>query len=363
MRERDQQDFATPEHPARRGRLGIFDYTLLIITLLLLGVLIVVAGPPLLSAVQASAANAAVAVGVAGVAPENAAAPADEAGHRTAYNDPVEHRRYLLRLVNEARAGVGAAPLVLNAQLNAAARRHSEDMAARETLDHSSGDGSDLAVRLADEGYYWLEITQTIFYIGELDPNLAFSQWHGMEESRPKLLATKFEQVGIAYSQSARGLYYYTIVLAKPEALTAPGADINNPGAVTQEDQTFIILDLLNQNRLSQGMDTLTIDALLTEAAMRHALDMAAMDSMSHEGSDGSLPMDRVTATGYLWGYVGENVLVRANLHAPAAFNQWWNSPSHYEAMMSPRFTEIGIAWATSDSGLVYYAMELGVPR
>lgn len=353
----------TAEKNPQRGLTG-FDYLLLLATLALFLVLVVVAGPPLLTALAQEQPPAAANQSAAQADAQSGEGIAEGTQHRTAYNDPAQHRRFVLSLVNEAREAANVPPLELFAPLTYAAQRHSDDMAEHEFLHHTGSDGSDLAVRLADEGYIWLEITETIFYIDELDPYLVFEQWFAMFESRQEMLSPQFSQVGIAYRQSpTSGLFYYTIVLAKPEALTAPGADINNPGAPTQEDQAAIILYLLNQNRLSQGMDELKINPLLTEAALIHAQDMALRDSMGHEGSDGSLPMDRVTRVGYLWNYVGENVLVRAGLHASAAFNQWWNSPSHYETMMSPVFSEIGIAYAVSSTGLYYYAMELGDPR
>ncbi len=87
------------------------------------------------------------------------------------------------------------------------------------------------------------------------------------------------------------------------------------------------------------------------------------MDQMTHDGSDGSQPADRITKTGYVWSTVGENVLQRWDVNAAGAYDQWWNSPPHHQNMMNPVFTEIGLAYARSASGKYFYTMELGTPQ
>jgi uncharacterized protein YkwD len=58
----------------------------------------------------------------------------------------------------------------------------------------------------------------------------------------------------------------------------------------------------------------------------------------------------------------GENVLMRWDMSADGAFDQWWNSPPHHENMMNPEFTEIGVAFTQSEDGAYFYTMVLGRP-
>ena len=81
----------------------------------------------------------------------------------------------------------------------------------------------------------------------------------------------------------------------------------------------------------------------LARAAHHHAKDMAARDFLAHRGSDGSEVDTRVTAVGYAWQTVGENV------SAGYATSQqtvlvWLESGDHCANMMDPSFTEIGAA-------------------
>jgi len=145
-----------------------------------------------------------------------------------------------------------------------------------------------------------------------------------------------------------------TAIAAQPTAALAIDA--------SQLEQAQAILALVNADRARAGLNPLTLNPLLLEAARIQSLDMAQGDFMSHDGSDGSDVSQRVTRVGYTWGLVGENVLQRWDVNADEAYQQWWNSPPHQENMLTPDFTEIGIAYDTATSGRVYYAMVLGTP-
>lgn len=126
-----------------------------------------------------------------------------------------------------------------------------------------------------------------------------------------------------------------------------------------QDAQAWEILTLVNRARNDLGISGLLMSIELVQAAQRHSDDMALEDFLGHQGSDGSWPAGRVSAAGYNWIQVGENVLYRFDLNAQAAFDQWWNSSGHRENMLNPDYVEIGIAWARSASGKYYYTMVL----
>lgn len=87
----------------------------------------------------------------------------------------------------------------------------------------------------------------------------------------------------------------------------------------------------------------------LTDAANRHSSDMAAKNFLSHTGSDGSEPADRVIQAGYPSGGLSEIIGLStggALGDAITARNiDWWlTSASHCEAIMMPEASEIGAA-------------------
>lgn len=91
-------------------------------------------------------------------------------------------------------------------------------------------------------------------------------------------------------------------------------------------------------------------NALLRRAAEAHAQDMLSHDYFAHQGYDGTTPAQRVTATGYRYQLVGENIASGPET-AAEALDGWLASPGHCENIMDPRFSESGIAYAANSSG------------
>jgi uncharacterized protein YkwD len=105
-------------------------------------------------------------------------------------------------------------------------------------------------------------------------------------------------------------------------------------------------------------------NALLRRAAEVHAQDMISHDYFAHSGYDGSTPAQRVTATGYRYQIVGENIASGPDSAAEAA-DGWLASPAHCENIMDPRFSDSGIAYAATASGTphIYWVQEFAAPH
>lgn len=105
------------------------------------------------------------------------------------------------------------------------------------------------------------------------------------------------------------------------------------------------IINLVNQERKKNGLSPLISVDSLNVAARRHSEDMAKNDFMSHTGSDGSSPWDRMLDAGYYLTTGGENVA--AGYSTPAAvFVGWMNSAGHRDSMLNPGFCDIGAGYA-----------------
>ena len=96
---------------------------------------------------------------------------------------------------------------------------------------------------------------------------------------------------------------------------------------------------------------------LLENAAIRHANDMSSKNFFSHTGSDGSSMSQRVTAAGYNWSYVSENI-AWGYTSLPAVINGWVNSAGHCKNMMSANTTELGASRVGN-----YWVQDFGKPR
>ena len=89
----------------------------------------------------------------------------------------------------------------------------------------------------------------------------------------------------------------------------------------------------------------LTYHALLEQAAQAHAADMANRNYFSHTSQDGRSFSQRISATGYSWRTVGENIA--AGYATPeSVVDGWLKSPGHCANIMNPAFREIGIGYA-----------------
>lgn len=117
------------------------------------------------------------------------------------------------------------------------------------------------------------------------------------------------------------------------------------------------LLELVNAARSEARMcgDThyaaaapLTYSCTLEEAAQAHSSDMATYNFFSHTGSDGLSVGARVTATGYPWSIVGENIA--AGYSSPSAVMAGWlDSPGHCANIMRDSFSEFGTARVAGD--------------
>lgn len=121
------------------------------------------------------------------------------------------------------------------------------------------------------------------------------------------------------------------------------------------------LVALINQARSDAKLAPLTINAQLTAAAQAHSLDMACGNFLSHTGSDGSWIGDRLSVAGYNT-YTYEEILA---IGAPQdAMSQWRDSPLHWETVLTPSMTEIGVGYvyaAASQFG-GYFTVDFASP-
>jgi uncharacterized protein YkwD/uncharacterized protein YraI len=121
----------------------------------------------------------------------------------------------VLALVNQARAAAGLGPLNLDGALNAAAQRHSADMAAHNFLGHTGSDGSDPGRRAGEAGYGWSMIGENAAQRWDVNAQGVFDQWMGSSGHRDNILRAEYTDMGLAYAAAANGAVYYTMVLGR----------------------------------------------------------------------------------------------------------------------------------------------------
>lgn len=101
--------------------------------------------------------------------------------------------------------------------------------------------------------------------------------------------------------------------------------------------------DLINQYRREKGLKPLALNPLLSEAAKVHSRDLAKWDRISHYGSDGSNPWDRVKRTGYPAKVAAENVGT-GQIDFGEVLKGWKDSPGHNKNLLLADANEMGLA-------------------
>lgn len=103
----------------------------------------------------------------------------------------------------------------------------------------------------------------------------------------------------------------------------------------------------------------------LTQAAVVHSDDMVAGNFFSHTGSNGSSVGDRVTAAGYSWRSVGENIAAGQPTVA-VVVDGWMKSDGHCANLMNAAFRDIGVACVAGNANTTYrtyWTQDFGTPR
>ncbi|MCK5549712.1 MAG: CAP domain-containing protein [Hyphomicrobiaceae bacterium] len=120
-------------------------------------------------------------------------------------------------------------------------------------------------------------------------------------------------------------------------------------GALSDRDYSSTALsidkarDIINQYRRDKDLKPLKINAELTAAAKSHSRDLAKWDRISHYGSDGSNPWDRVKRTGYRARLAAENVGT-GQVDFNEVMRGWRESPGHNKNLLLADATHMGIA-------------------
>jgi len=135
------------------------------------------------------------------------------------------------------------------------------------------------------------------------------------------------------------------LVVAPPEAdsdttrplpLGPPVGDLA-PDATAEQR----MLDLLNGERTTSGLQPLVADERLRQVARQHSLEMFQRDYFSHTSPTSGSPFDRMHAAGISFVVAGENLAFAPNVDI--AHRGLVNSPGHRANILRPEFGRVGI--------------------
>ncbi|MEV6518062.1 CAP domain-containing protein [Micromonospora chalcea] len=119
----------------------------------------------------------------------------------------------VVTLVNQERAKAGCKALTVNAKLNLAAQRHSQDQADHKKMDHNGSDGSKPWDRVKRAGYNYSMVGENVAW-GYQSAAEVMDGWMKSEGHRKNILNCGYTQIGMGLARSNGP--YWTQVFGTP---------------------------------------------------------------------------------------------------------------------------------------------------
>ncbi|CAK0810259.1 unnamed protein product [Prorocentrum cordatum] len=167
------------------------------------------------------------------------------------------------------------------------------------------------------------------------------------EEASPCNAEASCSKQGLSKRSKYGALTVVALLLLVGLVLTATvvqqKAPLQSSTDFIEEDMDQDMLDAVNQERTQRGLSALCYNSKLINAASAHTEDMAYYDRMSHTGSDGSDPGQRITRAGYGYSAYCENVAY-GQRSVSSVMNSWMNSEGHRANILNSGITHFGYA-------------------
>lgn len=117
-----------------------------------------------------------------------------------------------------------------------------------------------------------------------------------------------------------------------------------------------LMVELINESRVTNGLNALIYDKKVNEVARLHSDDMINKRFFDHTGSDGSSARDRMEKHGYKELMYGENIAYGqySSIHA---HEELMNSLGHRENILNKDFTHVGVGITTDSNNVPFYTI------
>jgi hypothetical protein len=170
-----------------------------------------------------------------------------------------------------------------------------------------------------------------------------------LHKSKPKGISTReFEKVHWPYLPILLVIFVLLTFSIQSGSLSAI---VRHPGGKVLDYATSMSISGLladsNSARSSNGVAALSLNGKLDAAAQAKANDMASRNYWSHNTPEGNPPWVFVTAQGYAYQKLGEN-LAAGFSNEQTTINGWMASPPHRENLLDSAFTDVGFGFANN---------------
>lgn len=109
------------------------------------------------------------------------------------------------------------------------------------------------------------------------------------------------------------------------------------------------VLNLVNEERAKVKLNPLTINNEVGRVAQIKAQDMMNNNYFSHTSPNYGTPFQMLNNYGIKYNYAGENI-AKGQKTPESVVAAWMNSEGHKANILNPKYTQIGIGYAKSNS-------------
>ncbi|MBH1979917.1 CAP domain-containing protein [Candidatus Saccharibacteria bacterium] len=138
------------------------------------------------------------------------------------------------------------------------------------------------------------------------------------------------------------GLLVICVVVLLVQLITNLNYFRNILGTENQVSVADLLVDT-NTERQKAGLEPLTLDTRLSDAAYMKAKDMLANEYWSHSSPTGVQPWKWLGDADYNYSYAGENLARNFN-SSRGVVSAWMASPSHRENILKKQYQDVGFA-------------------
>ena len=139
-----------------------------------------------------------------------------------------------------------------------------------------------------------------------------------------------------------------------PSAESGSAGDIEIVGDQTASAVAAAMLESVNDQRRSTGLEELTLSAELSRVAQIKAEDMRDHGYFSHTSPTYGSPFDMMKEFGIRYRSAGENI-AKGYRTVDAVMKGWMNSSGHRANILSSSYTQLGVGYCTDSAGNGYW--------
>lgn len=148
------------------------------------------------------------------------------------------------------------------------------------------------------------------------------------------------------------------IIAANPQiknpALIYPGQKIYIPLQSDVKALELRVVELVNKERVSRGLQPLVNNWQLQRVARYKATDMLNKRYFSHTSPTYGSPFNMMENFGIYFSSAGENIAMGQRT-PEEVIRAWMNSPGHRANILSATYTQIGVGYAKGSNGVTYW--------